>query len=70
MKELRARRTARGWSQSELGRQSGVNQVIISAVENGRLIPYPRQLARIGRALGIPEDEAHLLLDEVADDRA
>jgi molybdate-binding protein/transcriptional regulator with XRE-family HTH domain len=36
---LRERRTARGWSQEELARRSGLSRAGVSAIETGRLVP-------------------------------
>lgn len=46
------RKTLR-WSQAELSRRSGVHTSTISHIERGRMIPYPSQLERIARALGV-----------------
>ena len=56
-------RRLRGWSQSELGRRSRVNQTTISAIENGWLKAYPSQLQKLARALGWPLSEASALLE-------
>jgi transcriptional regulator with XRE-family HTH domain len=61
MKVLRAEREAKGISQSELGRRSGINQVTISAAENARFVPYSSQLERLAGALGWQGEPADLL---------
>ena len=61
--KMTAARSRLGWSQSELSRQSGVNQTTISLIESGRLRPYPAQLEKIARALGWPLDEADRLVE-------
>ncbi|HEX6577987.1 MAG TPA: helix-turn-helix transcriptional regulator [Jiangellaceae bacterium] len=45
-------RTAAGLSQTELARQAGTRQSVISAIENGAQIPGGLMLGRIARALG------------------
>jgi hypothetical protein len=37
----------------------------VSGIETGMLKPYPVHLARLARALNVPKEEAHSLLDEV-----
>lgn len=66
MIRLRQLRLARGKSQSALGRTSGVNQVVISAIETGHLQPYGSQLRRLAKALAW-NGEPERLLDEVTD---
>ena len=56
-------RLQRGWSQAELARRARLDQAIVSKVERRRLIPYPRELARLATALKVPADE---LMQEVA----
>jgi transcriptional regulator with XRE-family HTH domain len=49
-----------GWSQSELSRRSGVHPSSISQFENGRLLPYPSQIKKLAKALGVfPIDLQH-----------
>jgi transcriptional regulator with XRE-family HTH domain len=45
-------RQSRGWSQRDLASRAVLHESILSAIETGRLIPYPRQARRIARALG------------------
>jgi len=42
-----------GWSQSELARRSKVHATTISQIEGGRLLPYPSQLKKLAKALGV-----------------
>ena len=55
-------RTRRGWSRAELARRAGMNATTVGQIEAGRFIPYPRQLAKLARALELPEAQAHVLL--------
>ena len=59
-------REQRGWSKSELARRAGLNQSTVSAVENGRAVPYDSQLEKLASALGVSGHEH--LLDEAAQD--
>ncbi len=52
---LRIARQARGWSQSELSRRSGVSQANISKLENGLLGPTDDVLSSVGETLGFPQ---------------
>ena len=42
----------------------------VSLIEAGRFQPYPIQLAKLARALGVPEAEASILLHEDGADEA
>ncbi len=66
MKALVFERKARGWSQAELARRASLNVTTVNLIENGRMLPYATQLSKIATALGIPEDEAPKLLQEVS----
>jgi transcriptional regulator with XRE-family HTH domain len=66
MNKLRRCREEKGWSQAELGRRAHLHPATISQIESGHLRPYPRQLAKLARALGIPEKHSSELLFEVA----
>ncbi len=51
-------RAARGWSQSELARRSGVSQTFISSLEGGRRGKATTDTAgALARALGVTVDE-------------
>ncbi len=63
LKNLRLRR---GWSQAELSRKANLNAGTISLTESRRFVPYPNQLAKLARALGVEEAHAHLLLEDTA----
>jgi transcriptional regulator with XRE-family HTH domain len=49
---LTAARRERGWSQAELGRQVGLPQMHISAIETGRVVPRFDTLLDLVRVLG------------------
>lgn len=52
---LRVARQARGWSQTELSRQSGVSQANLSKLENGLIGPTDDVLDRVANALHFPQ---------------
>lgn len=52
---LRIARQARGWSQTELSRQSGVSQANLSKLENGLIGPTAEVLDRVSDALHYPQ---------------
>jgi transcriptional regulator with XRE-family HTH domain len=64
MRHITKAREARGWSKAELARVSHMNATTISQIETGRWTPYDSQLAKIARALNIPESEAQRLLED------
>lgn len=66
MKVITARREERGWSRSELARHAGMHASTVGQIENGRYNPYRVQLQKLAAALGVPEDQASTLLDEVS----
>lgn len=51
---LRMARQARGWSQAELSRQSGVSQANLSKLENGLIGPTEDVVERVAEALRFP----------------
>ena len=57
-------RLRRGWSQAELARRSGMNATTISLIESGRFRPYPAQVGKLARALGLPPEKAGQLAGE------
>ena len=61
---LQDEREARRWSKSELARRAGLNHTTVGQIESGRFKPYPGQLRKLAFALGLPEEEAHSLLDD------
>jgi len=56
-------RLMKEWSLDKLGQEAGLGGSDLSKIERGRLIPYPSQLERLSKALGIP---AERLMEEVA----
>lgn len=48
---------SRGWSQSDLARNSGLGRDAISVYVRGRSFPDPRNLAKLADAFGVPEME-------------
>ena len=54
MTTLQFLRIDQGLKQPALAKSSGVPQPTISLIENGRLNPTEDELARLGRALGVP----------------
>jgi transcriptional regulator with XRE-family HTH domain len=65
MRQITQERRGRGWSQAELARRAKLDQSTLSKIESGWLRPYPRQLRRLARALGVPPEVAPGLLVEV-----
>lgn len=60
------RREQLEWSRWELAIQSHTHPARIGAIENGRVVPYPVELERIAKALGVADPRS--LLDEVSAD--
>jgi transcriptional regulator with XRE-family HTH domain len=58
-------RRRRGWSQAKLARRADVDQSLLSKFESERQRPYPRQLRRLARALGVPREFASRLSEQV-----
>ena len=50
---IRTERVRRGWSQTDLGARAKLSASEISRIETGHSIPYPMQLARLEKALGV-----------------
>jgi len=50
-------RKARGWSQAELSRRTGIHSSALSHLEHGHVKVWPGYLARIARAFGVSVDE-------------
>ncbi len=51
LRDLRAARRKRGWSQAELGRRVGLPQVHISGIETGKVVPRFNTLLDLVRVL-------------------
>lgn len=58
----------KGLSQSELARISNINRTVLSDVENGRRLPYPKMREKVAEALGWMGDPEQLF-EEVPDGR-
>ncbi len=65
MKIITVRRNEKGWSRAELGRRSRVHPAREGQIENGRVIPYDVELARIAAALEWTDDPRVLLTEAV-----
>jgi transcriptional regulator with XRE-family HTH domain len=64
MFKLTAERQRRNWSKAKLAQRACIDQGTISKIESGRVRPYPKELHRLARALGIPSADAQSLLEE------
>jgi transcriptional regulator with XRE-family HTH domain len=66
--ELREWRNAKGFSLSELARESAISKSYLSDLENGRKNPSPRIVARLAVALNVPlaRIERRIDINEVA----
>jgi transcriptional regulator with XRE-family HTH domain len=62
MLRIKAERLKRGWRQEDLGFYARMAGADVSRIETGRLQPYPTQVARLAKALGLKPEE---LLEEV-----
>ena len=65
MKRITQLRQEVGLSQSALARRANLNQATVNQVERGRLLPYDGQLAKLARALEVPDADKETLLQEV-----
>ncbi len=50
-------REARGWTQTEVARRSGVNRVSVVFMEGGKTTPRPMTVKRIARAFGLTVEQ-------------
>jgi len=66
MLRLSVERQKRGWTKSELARRAKMQPGELGKIEAGRLRPYPSQLRKLGRALGVPITEDASLMVEAA----
>ena len=57
MLTIEFKRRERRWTQSQVAQLAKINQPLISLIEQGRFIPTPDQLARLGRAFDIAPDD-------------
>jgi transcriptional regulator with XRE-family HTH domain len=66
---IKARRTARGLTQEELGDMAGMSKAYISQVENGRVtLPSADIRRRIAKALGVTHLEMLIAAGELFED--
>lgn len=61
---VRELRTARGWSQAELGLRAGVSRQAINAIETGRFDPSLPLAMQLGRLFGLPVEQIFSLDQE------
>ena len=47
---------SKGWNQSELARQAGLNRDAVSTYMNARVLPTPQKLAGLAEALGVASE--------------
>jgi transcriptional regulator with XRE-family HTH domain len=60
---LKYERLLRGWNQVALAFHAQMSIGDVSKIENGRLLPYPKQLAKLANVLGV---DGAALLQEVS----
>ncbi len=70
MLRIKVERLRREWTQTDLGYKARMTPAEISRIETGRLTPYPGQIKRLVRVLGLGADELLAHVDVVDDDRA
>ncbi len=63
-------RRARRWSRAELARRARMAAADVGKIEAERLVPYPSQLKKLARALGLPSTDALRLVAAVESDAA
>lgn len=63
MLRMTKEREALNWSKSELARQAMMGSSSITAIELGRMNPYPAQIEKIVKALDWKDDPAKLFED-------
>ncbi len=56
-------RTSRAWSRAELARRARMAPSDVGKIESSRMVPYPSQLARLARALGMSPSQAATLME-------
>ena len=57
MHTLQRRREERGWSKAELARRAELNATTVGSIESGRFRPYPGQLSKLAKALGVTVED-------------
>jgi transcriptional regulator with XRE-family HTH domain len=60
-KLIKERRKERGWNQTQLGKQVGVDQTTVSEWERG--VSLPRDLRRVTEALDIPIEQLQATIE-------
>ncbi len=55
MMKLTKLRTRKGWSKAKLARAAEIDQGLLSKIELGRVIPYDKELKRLGTVLGVSD---------------
>ncbi|OPZ43231.1 MAG: hypothetical protein BWY94_01925 [Actinobacteria bacterium ADurb.BinA094] len=61
MLELTRQRELRGWNKRQLGQEADLHPARVGVIENGRVRPYPVELARLAAALGWESDPEDLI---------
>jgi transcriptional regulator with XRE-family HTH domain len=64
MLRMKLERLRRGWNQTKLAYLVRTSGPEISRIETGRTQPYPRQLARLSKVLGLSPDALMQEIDE------
>ena len=67
MRNVKAERLRRGWTQTDLGARARLAASVISQIESGRFRPYPGQLKRLARVLNLPAEQLLEIADEAAE---
>jgi transcriptional regulator with XRE-family HTH domain len=62
--KLQQLREAKGLSRAQLARRADLNAVTVGWVESGRFRPYPVQLRKLAKALGLPVAQAGDLVSD------
>ena len=57
-------RSEKGLSRSELARRAGIQAGTVTWIETGRFIPYPSQLEKVARVLGVEDPDSLLEVEE------
>jgi ribosome-binding protein aMBF1 (putative translation factor) len=53
MFRMTVERRRRGWNQQDLAYRARMSVADVSRIESGRLKPYPGQVKKLGKALGL-----------------
>jgi transcriptional regulator with XRE-family HTH domain len=64
---VRQLRTARGWSQEELGHRSRLHRNYIGGVERGELNPSLASIHKLARAFGVNASELVIQAEQTTD---